>query len=61
MWLKVNDELPDERNEVLTYGSKVGMNVACRDSPMWREGNVTHWQTLPEPPELGEKKDESIL
>ena len=67
-WISVKDRLPENSNEVLTYGNGL-IRVMCLldhgsgdgDYLVWEDDygyyeeldNVTHWMPLPEPPKEG--------
>ena len=59
-WIPVSERLPEEFTLVLTIG-KDNLPVAAHvDGKNWYSSfeyslNVTHWMTLPEPPEESEK------
>jgi len=49
-WRDIEDELPRERDFVLTYSRKLGVATACRISPYWKDSEITHWMPCPKPP-----------
>ena len=64
-WISVEDRLPEEHEDVLTYfrfdlifgGHSFSMCQDCMVSPdRWdNENDVTHWMPLPEPPKEKEQ------
>ena len=65
-WIRVEDRLPEEDEDVLAYIQDGYIKVACPFYQIdggkrwaWFGGdymyeNVTHWQPLPDPPKDGE-------
>lgn len=59
-WISVKDRLPEEYKEVLAYDSEhKEIVIAFYDSESeewtygnWYDGEITHWQPLPELPEV---------
>lgn len=59
-WISVKDRLPEDDKEVLAYDSEhKEIVIALYDSEYeewdygdWYEGAITHWQPLPELPEV---------
>lgn len=59
-WISVKDRLPEDYKEVLAYDSEhKEIVIALYDSEYeewdygaWYEGAITHWQPLPELPEV---------
>lgn len=61
-WIKVEDKLPDDRQEVLTYWPKrdmIQLQTFYKDNKWWMggwqnlsltDGHVTHWTYLPDVP-----------
>jgi hypothetical protein len=63
-WISVKDRMPEEGVDVLVYGyiylNRKGADVDFVDRESgnffyYDEGEVTHWQLLPEPPESEDK------
>ena len=58
-WISVEDELPDEMQNVILiqdYGDHIGYFATEWTKEVekyYRINNVTHWQPLPSPPEVG--------
>lgn len=66
LWIKAEDGLPDNMEEVLVYTGQI-MGVGYNDYKFgwtWRDEdgeiieNVTHWMPLPEPPKEEEGETE---
>lgn len=66
-WISVDTQLPDDRQDVLfacdgdviigSYEAE-GDNCFVRpDGEVFETSDVTHWQPLPAPPAMGEKKE----
>lgn len=58
-WVSVNERLPEDERRILVSDSEYGTLTACylRKSGRWINPavsclKVTHWQELPEPPQL---------
>lgn len=59
-WISVKDRLPEDYKEVLAYDSEhKEIVIAFYDSEYeewtyddWYDGEITHWQSLPELPEV---------
>lgn len=57
-WISVNDRLPEEGNEFLTYNSDTKVydiiyfhiNEGTWNSIGEKPREITHWKSLPEPP-----------
>ena len=55
-WISVKDRLPEEGENVLTYGARPFYDVFYinrlinKESGEWLYDGVTHWMPLPEPP-----------
>ena len=50
-WISVEDRLPDEYEQVLAYcKGDVLDQCECIFLQDFSDWNVTHWQSLPEPP-----------
>lgn len=55
-WISVNDRMPEEGENVLTYGARPFYDVFYinrlinKESGEWLYDGVTHWMPLPEPP-----------
>jgi hypothetical protein len=60
-WISVKDRMPEEGVDVLVYLNRKGVDVDFVDRESGNfffyhdEGEVTHWQLLPEPPESEDK------
>ena len=50
-WISVEDELPDEQEQVLGFSNTGVVEIY---ETLWREDfgiwQITHWQPLPKPP-----------
>ena len=55
-WISVNDRLPKEHENVLTYGARPSYDVVYvnrlidKENGEWLYDGVTHWMPLPKPP-----------
>lgn len=55
-WISVNDRLPEEHENVLTYGARPFYDVVYvnrlidKKNGEWLYDGVTHWVPLPPPP-----------
>jgi len=56
-WINVNDRLPENLDEVLTYDKNEGIGISFFSNDSWYDYNTTkslnpvYWMPLPEPPE----------
>ena len=58
-WISVEDRLPDELQDVLSFAGYDGVFQSIyragnfkKSLVVWEHLSVTHWMPLPEPPEL---------
>ena len=56
-WVSVNEALPEELQEVLSYSVYEGVcksiyrsGVFKKDLVVWEQENVSHWMQFPPPP-----------
>lgn len=54
IWISVKDRLPPEYTAVFTYAGYIRVSFYSPDAPAWKDGTITHWMSLPEPPKKGE-------
>ena len=59
-WISVEDKLPDEFQEVLSFAGHNGIAHSIyraenfkKSLVVWLHLDVTHWMPLPEPPKQG--------
>jgi hypothetical protein len=59
-WISVNDRLPGELQEVISYSAFDGIFQSIyrsgnfkKNLVVWEHQTVTHWMPLPEPPKKG--------
>ena len=48
-WISVDDRLPDENTEVLSYMPSFGFDLDCIHKDRWDYDESTHWM-IPSPP-----------
>lgn len=60
-WISVKDKMPENYKPVLVYDQEWGIRIDTVSIEPFEEfahyGYVTHWQSLPEPPERGDNDD----
>lgn len=53
-WISVKNRLPDPYTCVLVYGENTGgvrWGMYSSNQSIWKDGSISHWMQLPEPPE----------
>lgn len=57
-WISVDEWEPEEGEEITTFGD-FGVDFCTKDSPIWKYGNITHWQPRPKT-QRNEKQNDKI-